>query len=175
MNNLLRVVYVSKSTTPINDIDRGVHKDIGRILMQSRKNNPKYQIGGVLYFSNNYFFQCLEGEKKAVISLLQKIAKDPRHMDVQTISVKYTNKRLFEDWSMKYVALQDNVTRLLNKNGMKSFNPYNFNDDMIKKMLKLFTNEVDTTSRSDQKYSENDSNKSTTGFFSRLFNKSKAA
>ena len=175
MKNLLRIVYVSKSTTPINDVDRGIHKDVGRILMQSRKNNPKHQIGGVLYFSNNYYFQCLEGEKKAVISLLQKISKDPRHMDVQTISVKYTNKRLFEDWSMKYVALQDNVTRLLKKNGMTSFNPYNFNDDLIKKMLKLFTTEVDTTSRSDQKYSENDTHKNTTGFFSRLFNKSKAA
>ena len=175
MKNLLRVVYVSTSSTPINDVDRGIHKDIGRILIQSRKNNPKHQIGGVLYFSNNYFFQCLEGEKNAVISLLKKIAKDPRHTNVQTISIKYTNKRLFEDWSMKYVALQDNVTRLLNKNGMTSFNPYNFNDDMINKMLKLFTTEVDTTSRSDEKYSENDANKSTTGFFSRLFHKSKAA
>lgn len=175
MSSLLRIVYVSTSTDPIKDTDTGVHKDIGRILMQARKNNPKHEIGGVLYFSNNYFFQCLEGEKKAVISLLQKISKDPRHTNVQTISIKYTNKRLFEDWSMKYVALQDNVTRLLNKNGMTSFNPYNFDDDMIKKMLKLFINEVDTTSRSDQEHSEIDANENTAGFFSRLFNKSRAA
>ena len=41
MSNLLRMVYVSTSTNPINTTDGNVHKDIGRILMQSRKNNPK--------------------------------------------------------------------------------------------------------------------------------------
>lgn len=174
MSNLLRMVYVSKSTTPINDVDRGVHKDVGRILMQSRKNNPKHQIGGVLYFSNNYFFQCLEGEQEAVNSLFQKITEDARHTNVQTISVKRINKRQFANWSMKYVALRDNVTQLLQQHGMSKFEPYKFDDDMIDKMLSLFTTEVDKTSHPDQDY-EKTTTKKKTGLLSRLFNKAKAA
>lgn len=175
MSNLLRIVYVSTSSNPIQDLERGIHKDVGRILMQSRKNNPKQKVGGVLYFSNNYFFQCLEGEQQAVNNLYQKISTDPRHKNVQTISVKRIDQRLFTNWSMKYVALRDNVTRLLQDNGISNFNPYNFDDDMIDSMLKLFTSEVDNTSHPDQDYDKETSAKDKTGFFSKLFKRSKAA
>jgi len=175
MSNLLRMVYVSTSTNPINTTDGNVHKDIGRILMQSRKNNPKQHIGGVLYFSNNYFFQCLEGEQEVVNNLYQKLSTDPRHNNVQSISVKRITKRQFGNWSMKYVALKDNVTRLLEKNGMAEFNPYEFDDDMIAEMLSLFTTEVDNTSSPDQNYERKIPNKENTGFFSKLFSRSKAA
>ena len=175
MSNLLRMVYVSTSSTPIADVDRGVHKDVGRILMQSRKNNPKQEIGGVLYFSNNYFFQCLEGEQEAVNNLFQKITEDPRHTNVQTISVKRINKRQFANWSMKYVALRDNVSRLLQQNGMSNFDPYKFDDDMIDKMLKLFTTEVDNTTHPDQDYEKPGSSNKKAGFLTRLFTRSKAA
>ena len=175
MSNLLRMVYVSTSTNPINTVDGNVHKDIGRILMQSRKHNPKNHIGGVLYFSNNFFFQCLEGEQDAVNNLYQKISTDPRHKNVQTISVKRISKRQFGNWSMKYVALKDNVTRLLDKMKMSEFNPYKFDDDMIDEMLSLFTTEVDNTSPPDQNYDSKTHKKQRQGFFSRLFNRSKAA
>jgi len=175
MSTLLRMVYVSTSTKPIKTTAGTVHKDIGRILMQSRKNNPKQHIGGVLYFSNNYFFQCLEGEQEVVNNLYQKISTDPRHNNVQSISVKRINKRKFGDWSMKYVALKDNVTSLLNKKGLTEFNPYEFDDDMIKEMLSLFTNEMDNTTRPDQNYSNEIPEKKKTGFFSKLFFRSKAA
>ena len=175
MSNLLRMVYVSTSTTPVRDLDRGVHKDVGRILMQSRKNNPKHEIGGVLYFSNNYFFQCLEGEQEAVNNLFQKITEDKRHNNVQTISVKRISNRQFANWSMKYVALRDNVTRLLQQHGMSDFEPYKFDDEMIDKMLSLFTSEVDNTSHPDQNYNKPTSQKKKTSFISRLFNKAKAA
>lgn len=169
MSNLLRMVYVSTSTNPVNTGDSNVHKDIGRILMQSRKNNPKQHIGGVLYFSNNYFFQCLEGEQEAVNNLYQKISTDPRHNNVQTISVKQINKRQFGNWSMKYVALQDNVTRLLDKKGMTEFNPYKFDNEMIDEMLSLFTTEVDNSSTPDQNYDIESPKKENRGFFSKLF------
>lgn len=174
MHDLLRLVYVSTSSTPINVIEGNLHKDIGRILMQSRKNNPKKEVGGVLYFSNNIFFQCLEGEQEAVNSLYHKISTDPRHTNIQTISVKRINKRQFSNWSMKYVALRDNVSRLLQKNGMTEFNPYKFDDDMTNEMLNLFTTEADSTLAADQNYAiEAEAPKpKKKGFFSKLFNKS---
>jgi hypothetical protein len=169
MTTLLRMVYVSTSTKPIETTVGTVHSDIGRILMQSRKNNPKQHIGGVLYFSNNYFFQCLEGEQEVVNNLYQKISTDPRHKNVQSISVKRIDERKFGDWSMKYVALKDKVTSLLNRKEKTEFNPYKFDDEMIEDMLNLFTSEMDNTTPPDQNYSNDVPKKVKTGFFSKLF------
>jgi hypothetical protein len=173
MSNLLRMVYVSTSTNPINTLEGHVHRDIGRILMQSRKNNPKKQVGGVLYFSNNYFFQCLEGEQEEVNKVYQKISADPRHSNIQSLSVKRIEQRQFSNWSMKYVALRDNVNHLLKSKGRTEFNPYDFNEEMITEVLSLFTTEDDTTSGPDQNYKSTtkSENSKKTGFFSKLFNK----
>ena len=175
MSNLIRMVYVSTTANPVKLNDGGVQKDIGRILMQARKNNPKDEIGGVLYFSNNYFFQCLEGEQAAVNRLYNKIADDPRHENVQSVSVKRIHTRQFANWSMKYVALEDNVTRLLKENGYASFTPYEFDDDMIDKMLGLFTTAVDQTAKPDQDYNATIARKEKQGLLSRLFNRKQAA
>jgi hypothetical protein len=175
MNTLLRMVYVSTTTNPVNTAIGGVQKDIGRILMQARKNNPAQKIGGVLYFSNNYFFQCLEGEQEAVNCLYNKILADPRHKNVQSVSVKRINKRQFANWSMKYVASEDKVTRLLRDNGFTTFNPYDFDENMIDKMLGLFTTIKDVTAQADQNYDQSVKIKPKQGLLSRLLNRKNAA
>ncbi len=175
MSNLIRMVYVSTTTNPVKAGDRGVQKDIGRILMQARKNNPKDEIGGVLYFRDNYFFQCLEGEQAAVNQLYNTIADDPRHHNVQSVSVKRIQQRQFANWSMKYVALEDDVTRLLKANNYAAFTPYEFDDGMIEKMLGLFTTAFDQTSRPDQNYDAKIEPKENHGLLSRLFNRKQAA
>ena len=167
MTNLVRIVYASTTTNPIAPEDAGIQKDIGRILLQSRENNRKQQIGGVLYFSNNYFFQCLEGESAAVNELYNKISQDPRHTDVRFLSVKPIQTRQFADWSMKYVALEDNVTKLLSDNGFSAFEPYKFDDEMVDKMLALFVSEDDPSLK--ETPSESDDAKKKSGWLSRFF------
>ncbi|MFC3194024.1 BLUF domain-containing protein [Marinicella sediminis] len=170
MEQLLRMVYVSESTQPLSGLGGEVPIEIGRILMQSRKNNPKLEVGGVLYFRNNYFFQCLEGEQDVVNDLYQKIATDPRHKQVQTLSVKRIHQRQFSDWSMKYVASKDQVNRLIRQFGMQEFNPYQFDDYMIDELLKVFNKSSDQTSQPDQSYSHQPNpDRQSKGLFSRLF------
>ncbi|WP_455209135.1 BLUF domain-containing protein [Kaarinaea lacus] len=169
MSPLIRLIYVSESTNPANQDYGGIQVDVGRILMQSRKNNPRSQIGGVLYFSNNYFFQCLEGRQDVVNQLYNKIAEDPRHENVQTISVKRVNERYFSNWSMKYVALEENVRKLLKDNGYNTFEPYEFDDAMIDKLLKLFVIAKDFNGSSDQNYDATIISKRKPGFLKRLF------
>ena len=88
MGNLIRLIYASTATNPGESNAGIIQVDVGRILKQSRKNNPWQQIGGVLYFSNNYFFQCLEGGQEVANKLYNKIAEDPRHHNEQSLSVK---------------------------------------------------------------------------------------
>ena len=149
MASLVRIVYASTATNPASPTDTGIQHDVGRILMQSRKNNREKQIGGVLYFNNNYFFQCLEGDSAAVNALFNKISQDPRHTDVRSLSVKPVEKRQFADWSMKYVALEDDVNRLLEANHLKAFEPYEFNDAVIDQMLALFVTANDPTAENE--------------------------
>jgi len=167
MANLIRIVYASTTTNPIAPKDSGVQRDIGRILLQSRENNRKQEIGGVLYFSNNFFFQCLEGESAAVNELYNKISQDPRHTDVRFLSVKPIPTRQFADWSMKYVALEDNVSKLLRDNGFSDFQPYEFDDEMIDKMLALFVTEDDPSLKETPENSDVAQKK--TGWLSRFF------
>ena len=172
MSQLLRMVYVSTALNQVNASGGAVQTDIGRILMQSRKNNPKVEVGGVLYFSNNYFFQCLEGEQEVVNHVYQKISTDPRHTNIQTLSVKRVDRRQFSNWSMKYVASKDNVAALLKQKGETEFNPYKFDDEMIEAVLSLFTSETDNTSSPDQNYEVEVKKVKKKGFFSKLVNQS---
>jgi len=174
MNPLLRLIYASESTNPANADYGGIQVDVGRILMQSRKNNPRHQIGGVLYFSNNYFFQCLEGPQDVVNQLYNKIAEDPRHKNVQSLSVKRVNERYFSNWSMKYVALEENINKLLKNHGYHAFTPYDFDDEMIERLLKLFVITRDFDGISDQNYDTTAISKRKTGFLRRLFSRRKA-
>jgi hypothetical protein len=169
------MVYVSTTTKPVNSDSGTLQVDVGRILMQARKNNPTDKIGGVLYFSNNYYFQCLEGDQEAVNKLYNKILNDPRHENVQTVSVKLVSNRMFANWSMKYVAPEYNIERLLKENGFTIFNPYVFNEEMIEKMLALFAKTEDQTGDADQNYAKTDDVKDKQGFFSRLLKGRKAA
>jgi hypothetical protein len=175
MNTLLRMVYISTTTHPVSDSVGGVQKDVGRILMQARRNNPAHKLGGVLYFSNNYFFQCLEGEQEAVNNLYRKILHDPRHTDVQTVLVKRIDQRQFANWSMKYVASRDKVTQLLFQHGLLEFNPYEFDEVMIEKMLALFTSVEDSTGNADQDYHHHEPTAKHIGLWSRLLRRKKAA
>jgi hypothetical protein len=165
------MVYASTASNQVDNAAGNVQVDVGRILMQSRKNNPKIEVGGVLYFSNNYFFQCLEGEQAVVNQLYQKISTDPRHYNIQTLTVKHIKHRQFADWSMKYVASKDRVSQVLKKFGMAEFNPYEFDDGMIEEVLSLFINETDNTSAPDQNYSNQvkPATEKKKGFFAKLF------
>lgn len=174
MTPLIRLIYASESTNPANQDYGGIQVDVGRILMQSRKNNPRHEIGGVLYFSNNYFFQCLEGSQDVVNQLYNKIAEDPRHENVQSLSINRINQRYFTNWSMKYVALEENVTKLLKDHGYDTFAPYEFDDEFVDKLLKLFVITKDFDGAADQNYDSTAIPKRKQGFLRRLFRRLKA-
>lgn len=168
MNNLIRLIYISTTTNPVDPSKKGVQTDIGRILMQSRRNNPRKNVGGVLYFRNNYFLQCLEGEDQAVKEIYNRISTDPRHNKVRVVSVKRVDRRLFSDWSMKYVANEENITRLLKLNGYRDFLPYEFNEEMLEHLLGLFVISKDPTLDMSTSTNSRSSKKAQPGFFARL-------
>lgn len=138
--NLVRFVYISSATPEYNE-----QLDLGRILQASRRNNPREEIGGVLYSGHGYFFQCLEGDRHKVNALYRRLLNDPRHADVDVISVKPIPFRTFSDWSMKYVPAEGDIERLLRQRGHKEFNPYAFDEDMVDALVSTFAGAIDPT------------------------------
>lgn len=132
---LVRLTYASTATFP-SDVKGGIEAEVARILLQSRKNNPKDELGGVLHYGNGYFFQCLEGPREKVNQAYQKILKDPRHKEVQVLNTISIRRRLFNEWSMKYLPLEENLSQLLKARGQSKFNPYVLNDKDIDELLK---------------------------------------
>ena len=103
-----RITYISKLTSPLSN------KEIEQIGNISIQNNTQINITGTLMFFEKMFFQILEGDDKDVERLYKKIGKDPRHYDILRLKTEDDiNERLFPNWYMKTINLDDNVDDLL--------------------------------------------------------------
>ena len=132
-----RIVYISKASFGGADRTATVEPEIGRILMQSRRNNPARGLVGALYYGDGRFFQVLEGEVASIDALLDTLRKDPRHHDLTVLLRQPIEHASFNRWSMKYVAAADEVRRLLASFGHRQFDPYRFDDAQIEAMVGL--------------------------------------
>jgi hypothetical protein len=135
MSNLIRLMYISRATFKPTPAIQGIEPHVARILQASRINNAKIDVGGVLFYGNGHFFQCLEGDKNAVHKLMARLNKDDRHTDVKVISEKPVHVRRFDDWSMKYTAINDSIKTLLRKFGFKSFDPYKLDSQHFEALI----------------------------------------
>ena len=141
--DLIRLTYCSTATFESSEGQGSVEREVARILMESRRNNPKFHIGGVLHYGNGYFFQALEGLRKPVNERYERIVADNRHRKVELLSVSKVNERMFPDWSMKYVAVETRIRDLLARHGIQSFNPYGFDEDLCEELMRCFVEEAD--------------------------------
>ncbi len=145
MDNLIQMIYISRSTFTPAEVTNGIEPNVARILLKSRANNKKNGLVGVLYFGDGCFFQCLEGSAEAVDTLYEKLLNDTRHKDLKILSRQSIKALSFSNWSMKHVPLEDEMTKMLKFQGLKTFDPYNFNAETTKKALGLLHSTNDTT------------------------------
>lgn len=134
---MYRLIYASESNISLGE--SGVDIEIGRILSKSKRNNPKRNIGGVLYYGDGHFFQVLEGEEAEVRALYDIIAKDERHKNVRIIYQEPINSTLFGDWSMHLVPSKSQIRMLLSQNGFERFTPFQFPMRLIKELMLLLS------------------------------------
>ncbi len=142
MTELIQVSYASRSNFPANTMG-GIEPELARILLVSRRNNPRRGLVGALYYGDGCFFQCLEGPQPAVEALLRTLAVDPRHSDLKILSRRTIRRRTFSAWSMKYVPLEDSVKQLLRTHQFDRFDPYRFDATVIEGMIRLLQTAAD--------------------------------
>ena len=83
------------------------NEDISDILGKARDFNLKNEITGCLLLHNNEFIQILEGDRKILKDLIEKIKKDVRHSHVMVLAENEIEKRVFEQWSMAYHKIEN--------------------------------------------------------------------
>ncbi|MCH8553348.1 MAG: BLUF domain-containing protein [Natronospirillum sp.] len=136
MSDLICVLYISRATFKPLPATKGIEPNVGRILQASRTNNARRGVGGVLFYGDGCFFQCLEGERDIVKPLLETIRQDERHTDIRVVSEQSAKQRYFEDWTMKYTSINDAVKTMLKTHGFERFDPYQFDANHFRALLK---------------------------------------
>lgn len=134
--SLERFVYCSRATFPAAS-ERGLHPEVGRILMQSRRNNPRDGLVGGLYFANGWFFQCVEGPRSGIDALFSRLKADRRHGEIQVLARDGVAARRFSRWSMKFVPDASEVRALLGRHGLAEFEPMRFDAGAVRDMVDL--------------------------------------
>jgi hypothetical protein len=116
---LVRLLYASRAS------DTMTTAGLAAIMTQSKTNNAKSGITGVLCLSEGIFLQVLEGGRNAVSALYNRIANDARHRDVVLLHYQEINERCFAGWSMGEVNMARlNPALLLKYSETATLDPY---------------------------------------------------
>jgi hypothetical protein len=99
--------YVSTQTRPMSPAD------LLDLLNSARAFNQRVNITGLLLHREDSFFQVIEGERRAVLALFERIRRDPRHQRVEVLFQEHCPTREFADWRMGFVELDGVDLRLL--------------------------------------------------------------
>ena len=96
---MYHLVYISYASSPL------LENDLLSILKESRENNKKHGITGMLVYLREKFIQVLEGEYDVVNEVYKEIKSDLRHRKVTMVLEGYAEQRIFKDWSMGFKKL----------------------------------------------------------------------
>ena len=96
---MYHLIYTSHAVSPLSQ-----HELID-LLAESRTFNAANHITGMLLYLRGKFIQVLEGEKKVVTELYERIQVDPRHEKVMTVIEGNSPIRFFKNWSMGFKQL----------------------------------------------------------------------
>jgi hypothetical protein len=143
MEPVTRVIYYSRNRlagSPTEMADA-----IDKLLDVCRRENSKCGLTGALMFNQSCFAQVLEGPADAVEATYRRIARDPRHSDIELLADGQVPQRSFPTWSMAYVGCSDAKTALYREIAERTgFNPVGMNGDALLQALRTFVEDTDT-------------------------------
>jgi hypothetical protein len=100
VKELFELIYQSSALNTFSD------EQLESLVSEARNFNVAHDITGLLVFDGKSFLQILEGDKKIVEDLYDRISMDERHCNVNLRWSQHSAERSFSDWSMGCFALE---------------------------------------------------------------------
>ena len=100
-SKLIRLVYVSKAARYMQT------NELQALLHQSRKNNQKRNLTGMLLYASGSFIQVLEGAEKDVLAVYDAVQADPRNVGHIVLDQRRISDRTFLSWWMGFRDLSE--------------------------------------------------------------------
>lgn len=98
-----QIVYVSTVC------DGFTQADMDQILASSQRNNPTRGLTGLLLWNGRNFLQLLEGPRAELLSLLSRLAQDPRHAGIARLEDLAIEAPDCPEWAMERIYLAADV------------------------------------------------------------------
>jgi hypothetical protein len=108
------ISYVSTANIDFQD------QEIEDMMIKTNQFNSDEKITGILLYNERNFFQLIEGEKKAIQNLYEKIRQDSRHKDI----IKILEKPVFEPSFDGYLTDFITDTKKYNESQLKHYLHY---------------------------------------------------
>jgi len=116
---LVQLLYASRPDPAISA------EQMDEILLESRRNNPPLGITGILCYTSDTFMQVLEGGRGPVNEVYNRIARDPRHRQIELLHYAEITERMFGNWTMGQVNLAKiNPAMVLRYSEAPTLDPY---------------------------------------------------
>lgn len=97
MSEICFLLYVSQATDSVNEDAIEVLRE--KALLNTNLNG----ITGILVYRKGFFMQYIEGTENQVIDLFRQLRGTGRHFNVRVLSRGVLAKRLFDNWSVRWV------------------------------------------------------------------------
>ena len=81
--------------------------DIKQLLDAAIKKNARLNVTGFLMSHSSGFIQYIEGEAQVIDALYETICADTRHSNPTTLLEGEIAKRIYQDWNMGHVYIDD--------------------------------------------------------------------
>lgn len=117
---LYEVLYVSVMTPDLPI------RTVAEIASKARVANEQAGITGLLVFDGQRFCQQLEGDRKPVLKLLERISQDPRHTQIEVLHHSVLAERRFRCFGLAYTSVDDIdvLTRLEKLDGQAAIDAF---------------------------------------------------
>lgn len=102
------MIYLIYASTAVRALGRDEFEEL---VAKWREYNIRHGITSMMLYGKGNMIQMLEGKEEAVRELFEKISKDPAHHDVIKITEGHLVKRVFENWPMGLMNLEDDDVR----------------------------------------------------------------
>lgn len=151
MSQVYYLTYISRMT-----LKAGLSaKTLGDINSVARRENPPHNVTGFLCFGNGFFFQYIEGDQQDIQQLFSNIQRDNRNRHVTVVSEGYQDNRLFEDWKMLMVNINNPDTDIDIIDIFTAMKPGTTKHAQADKLIKIMQSQYDRRSIIDfDSYSE---------------------